>query len=389
MRHLFTILFALHGVIHVLGFLEWSRIAKIQQLSGRTAVSLNPFGERLFAAAWLAALLLLLAAAGLRWFRHDSWWPFALSGILLSQGLIVMAWSDARYGTVANLLLALPVIAALAESRFSASVDRERSELLRASSVASSVVTLASTDSRPLPPPVRHWLEASGSLGRRPARTVVLEQRGQLRTDPDSAWMPATARQTFTVDPPGFIWQVKTTMFGALPVSGRDLFAHGRGSMRIAAAGLSKVVDAEGDKIDHGTMLRFLGEIVWFPSAALASYVSWQPIDQTRARATMQHENLAVTAIFEFDEQGRVVGLHAERYLGGEADAQLTPWTVSCTDWQRFEGIEVPSRGDVAWILPSGRFSYYLWEITRLEFDRAGVSPSTADAAPHPVRRPT
>jgi hypothetical protein len=81
---------------------------------------------------------------------------------------------------------------------------------------------------------------------------------------------------------------------------------------------------------------------------------------------------LVASAVFTFDAEGRVIGLQAERYLGGGADAKLTPWSVSCSEWRAFRGIGIPSRGEVLWKLESGDFSYYRWEILDLEHNPAG-----------------
>jgi hypothetical protein len=53
-------------------------------------------------------------------------------------------------------------------------------------------------------------------------------------------------------------------------------------------------------------MLRFLGEIVWFPSAALSPILTWEAIDGTSARATMRHGGLVESAVFAFSDEGRV-----------------------------------------------------------------------------------
>ena len=369
-QHIITALLALHGAIHVLGWLKWAHLSPVAQLSGRTLVPLSPLTERAFAGLWASALILLTLAAGLRLFSRELWWAPALAGLLLSQALIVVSWQDAKFGTVLNVLLLLPALAGATHAQFAGRIDHEVGTLLAAATARSEQRPLAATDLAGLPAPVRRWLEQSGIVGRAPIRTLRLRQRGELRTAPEAAFLPATAEQYFTVDPPGFVWHVQARMFGVLPVEGRDLLAQGHGEMLIKAASLVSIVHARDEKIDHGSKLRFLGEVVWFPSAALAPYVTWEAIDDSSARATMTSGKDPVSAVFHFDEQGRVVGLDAERYLGGGPSAQLTPWSIVCTEWRRFEGILVPSRGEVRWILPAGTFSYYRWEVEDIEFDR-------------------
>src|SRR5688572_19499332 len=185
MRVAFTVLLALHGAIHVLGFLKWSRLATVPQLGGRTIVSFSSTGEQVFALAWLVALLLLLAASILRLVRYDSWWVPALGGVLLSQCLIVLAWQDAKLGTVANVLILVPTLIAAAHARFNERVDSEIRALFAQPSAVVGVVERAELER--LPTPVRKWLDVSGVVGRERIRSVRLKQRGDLRTSPDAA----------------------------------------------------------------------------------------------------------------------------------------------------------------------------------------------------------
>ena len=44
-----------------------------------------------------------------------------------------------------------------------------------------------------------------------------------------------------------------------------------------------------GEKMDEATLQRYLGEMVWFPSALLNPYVSWEVIDPLSAKATVTY----------------------------------------------------------------------------------------------------
>lgn len=373
MRALLTALLALHGAIHLLGFLKWTGLARIPRLSGRLLVAVSGAGERVFAAGWLVAAILLVAAAVLRGARHDGWWMAALPGVVLSQLLIGLAWPDAKAGTVANVVLLLPILAAAAHARFETRVDREANALLAHAGHDTRLVTR--DELRDLPAPVAAWLERSGVIGRPRAATVRLHQRGEIRTQEDAAWMPARAAQYFSIDPPAFVWTVDATMMRVLPIAGRDRYAGGHGQMLIKAASLVKVVEAAGAAVDLGAMFRYLAETIWFPSAALGPHIAWEPIDATHARATMRDAGRAAPAVFTFDDRGRALRFDAERPMGGGPDARLTPWFGAISEWRMFEGIEVPSRGEVGWQLPSGPFIYYRWEILDVEFNRAALFP--------------
>lgn len=96
----------------------------------------------------------------------------------------------------------------------------------------------------------------------------------------------------------------------------------------------------------------------------------------------MRNAGLTVSAVFTFDQRGRVVRFDAARYLGGGADAKLTPWFATCADWRVFEGIEVPSRGEVGWELAGAPFIYFRWEVTDVQFDRSDPYGSRTGARP-------
>jgi hypothetical protein len=369
MRIATAIVLVFHGLIHLLGFLKPWKIAAVPQLSGRAIMPLSEGAFRVVGVLWLIAALAFVGAAMLRLMDHESWWMIAAPAIVLSQMLIVLQWSDARAGTVANVLLALGVAVAAGTHRFhETNLQHARALLGRASPEEPSI--LRPDDIASLPAPVQRWLQASGAIGRPRARTVRLVQRGGLRTAPDQPYLPAEAKQYFIVDEPGFVWSVDVTMMRVVPVVGRDTYVDGRGRMLIKAGGLVTVADGTGPTFDQGAALRFLGEVIWFPSGALAPYITWEPIDDRRAKATLTFKGMTVSAVFEFDERGRFAGMTAQRYYDGKS---LETWVIPVTEWKTIRGIEMPVRGGAVWKLASGDFDYYQWEIVDVETNRTGL----------------
>jgi hypothetical protein len=358
MRYLIAALLFIHALLHLLGF-QWGRVTGL---------------------VWSVASLALLAAALMLALDRDGWWWVAAVGLVMSQALVMSAWSAARAGTVVNLLLAIPVALAAAQSHFHSQSDAAVMRLLsRVPASPPSIVTAAEVAN--LPSPVRRWLEGAGVIGQPRIQVARLHQKGAMRTALDQPWLEAHARQYFSVDPPSFVWEVTTKMKG-LPVIGRDSYEEGHGRMLITAFGLVKLVDGRGAKIDQGTLLRYLAETIWLPTAALAPYIEWQPIDDTSARATMSHGGVSGTAVFTFDEQGRMLAMTADRYRGDGASATLERWSARMRAWGRRGGLLVPVAGTVGWKLKTGDFDYYDWEITDLEFNRSALQPLRPAATP-------
>jgi hypothetical protein len=274
-------------------------------------------------------------------------------------------------GILVVVALAVALVAA-ATRRFHRRIDAEARALL-AGARESGHRLVEAQDVERLPAPVRRWLEVSGAVGRARAATVRLKQRGEMRTAADKPWMPVAAEQYFTVDPPGFLWRVDAKMLHVLPIAGRDRYAGGRGNMLIKLGSVLTVADGAGAEIDQGAMLRYLGEIVWFPSAALSETITWEAVGDHCARATMRHAGVTVSAMFAFDERGRFASLTARRYMSASGGPRLETWVIPATDWRTIRGIEMPVRGNAIWKLAGGDFDYYRWEILDVEVNQPAL----------------
>lgn len=368
MRIVIAALLILHGAIHLIGFVEATSLAASLRLRGDTSIFRPESRSPGLGVAWMFPFAAFVGAAILMLLRKKSWWFVAIVGIVVSQVLVFDAWPEASAGTLVNLVLLVPAIISWADARFDKNTDQQVRSLLDGS--CRDDVEIVTPDSlETLPAPVRRWLENASVVGKQVPRTVCLAQRGELCLGPDKPQVPAVARQCFRLDEPAFVWRVRVRMMRALPVAGRDTYINGRGRMVIKAVSLIPLVDMADEKIDQGALLRFLGEIVWFPAAALSSYLRWDPIDATTARATMTYGGRNGTAVFSFDDKGRFISLTADRYFGGGADATIEKWEVIAREWRFLNGCRVPTRGEVRWKLAAGDFTFYRWEITALEYD--------------------
>jgi hypothetical protein len=116
------IILALHGLIHLLGFVSYMRLATVPTLPYTTAVlggrlDLGTAGMSVFGLAWgVAALGFVLVAAAylLGW----TWWRPALIAVtLLSLVITVLDTGPAKAGIVVNLvILALLLIPRLGDA---------------------------------------------------------------------------------------------------------------------------------------------------------------------------------------------------------------------------------------------------------------------------------
>ena len=344
---------------------EWN-LAQVKQLTGATLVALSGSLAKIVGILWLIAGLLFILSSATYLLRKEWWWMIAIAAILISQILIFIYWKDAKFGTVANVIVLLAVILSYGAWSFDKMVSDELNSFLP-EKMEKRVITEEMIDN--LPQAVQRWLKRSNIIGKEEIHTVHLRQKGEMRIKPESNWMKADAEQYITTNPPGFIWiaDVKSSF---MYFYGRDKYENGRGNMFIKLFSLIPVVDAKGEEIDQGALLRYLGEIVWHPSSPLSDYISWEEINSTAAKATMSYGGVTASGTFKFDEYGDFVSFEADRYYYRKEGSTLERWVITAEkNYGEFEGIRIPVNLSVTWKLERD-FTWYRLEITEVEYNK-------------------
>lgn len=220
-----------------------------------------------------------------------------------------------------------------------------------------------------LPEPVQKWLKFSQVIKKNEIKTVRLKQEGLMRTKPGQTGMKTEAEQYFNTIDPAFVWKAKVNIAPFIYFAGEDKYYDGKGKMTIKILSLFPVVDAKGAEIDQGTLTRYLGEIVWFPTAALSEYITWEEVDSNTAKATMSYKGTTASGIFRFEDDGKLVSYSCERYYTGDQGYSLESYYAPVWDYKEFSGIKIPTRAKAVWKLDSGDYEYYEMEITDIEYN--------------------
>ena len=145
--------------------------------------------------------------------------------------------------------------------------------------------------------------------------------------------------------------------------------------MQIKIFSAINVVNEKGSKIDEGTLQRFLGEIVWFPSAALSPYIKWESIDSLSAKATMDYKGTLGSGTFYFNEQGDFVKYSALRYKGNKPDAKRYEWVIDVKEHAIMNGVKIPIKMTATWKLDEGDWTWLAMEITDIKYNTKLLAP--------------
>lgn len=361
MKWIFFVVVFLHGLIHLLGFIKGFEIKEVKEL---TLPISKPMGI-----LWLSATVLFVLYAILFITNSKYVWLVGMVAVVVSQILIILFWKDARFGTLPNIVILFASMVSFGSYNFHKLVERETIHILSQNKILNENV-ITQDDIKDLPEAVKNWLRHSGAIGKPFINIGKVMQKAEMKMNPEqSNWLTATAIQYTTIDHPAFIWTVDVKMNDLLHFKGRDKFKNGKGEMVIKMNSLINVVNEQGEKLDEGTIQRFLGEMVWFPSLALSPYITWEKINDSTAKATMTYKGTTGSGIFYFNSDGDVTKYSALRFKGNKTDAKRQEWIMLIEDYKIFEGIKVPAKMTATWKLDEGDWTWLKLEVTDINYN--------------------
>lgn len=163
-------------------------------------------------------------------------------------------------------------------------------------------------------------------------------------------------------------------MMPGISVHVHDAYIGGVGMLHPAILGLVTLTDMRGTgDVAEGELLRFFAEAAWYPTALLPSQgVRWEPLDDHSALGTLTEGAIALTMQFTFTDAGMIDTVRAAargRSVAGKIVP--SPWEGRLSNYERRDGMLVPTTGVVSWLLPEGPKPYWRGQIVRLEYEFA------------------
>lgn len=365
LRYLLLLLLLIHGAIHLLGFVKAFQLASVDQLT-------QPIG-RGAGVLWLLATLLFLAAAGLLLAGQGAWSALALAGILLSQILIFTAWSDAKFGTIANVIILLVAVAGFGtwrfENRFRADV---RESLARVQSLPTPIITEA--DLAPLPPPVQRYLRYVGVVGQPRIRNMRVTFRGEMR-DREQDWFAFTSEQYSFFDVPERFFFMRARVKG-LPTTGYHVYQEGSAGMHIKVLSLFPVVDLSDDTLYRAETVTWFNDLCLLaPGALIDPRITWEAYDSASAQARYTTpDGVSITATLHFDAEGRLIDFESDDRYDVSTQQQLR-FSTPLAQYRDFGELRLTGYGEAVWHYPEGKFAYGRFHTQEVHYNVDTLSP--------------
>jgi hypothetical protein len=358
MKIIFTVLVTVHGLIHLMGFFKAFEYANFSQLTKDIS---RPMGI-----LWLLAALLFIAAALLFLLKKDGWWIPGMIAVVISQVLIISSWQDAKFGTIANVIILIAGILALGSICFENSYRKDVKEgLLRTASLPVEMLTEA--DLQPLPLPVQKYLRYAGVVGKPKVNNARIVFDGQMRSR-GKDFFQFTSEQYNFLDEGTRLFFMKAKMFG-VTVPGYHRFARGVATMDIRFFGLFSIVKESGDVLNHTETATLFNDMCLITPASLVDKrITWEPIDSITAKATFTNLGQTISATLYFNEQGQLINFLSNDRTEMSIMKQL-PFTTPVYGYQNLNGINIMSGGDAIYEYPEGKFTYGKFYLKDIEYN--------------------
>lgn len=339
-------LLLLHGIIHLAGFAKAFQYGEFPQLTkdiSRTSGTL-----------WLlAALLFLLSAALMIWKKE--WWPLGMAAAILSQLLIISSWQDAKYGSIANVIVLIAAVFAFGAWRFENRYKKDLAEgIARTQSTKNELITEA--DLQHLPEPVQRYLRYAGVLHKPKIHSMKVTFDGEMR-DRGKDYFPFHSEQYNFFDQPTRLFFMKAQMFG-VTVPGYHAYKNGTASMEIKLFGLIPIIDKRGDILNKAeTVTVFNDMCLMAPATLIDKNIQWEAIDSSSAKARFTCNGISISATLFINPEGQLTNfISDDRYAVG--DMKQYRFSTPVNDYKDFNGYHVMGYGEAVWHYPEEAFTY-------------------------------
>jgi len=221
--------------------------------------------------------------------------------------------------------------------------------------------TFKEEDIANLPLPVQLYFRNCGYIGKEKMSNAKLVWADvNFKMNPDNPWSKIKYEQYNFVSEPARLAYIYATIFDIIPFDGRDKYLNGQGNM-LAKLKTITLFDVSGSEMNVSAAVTYLSEALLVPACALQPYISWETIDQTHAKATLEYKGVKAEGLFTFNNNGEFIKFETDdRYMDTDnGTAKKTKWTVVATNYIEKDGLKLPSRLKAIWNLPSGDYEYF------------------------------
>ncbi len=361
-RYLFIFVTLLHSLINFMGFAKAFNYANFSQLTKEIS---KPMGV-----LWCVTATLFVLCVILFLFKKDVWVYFALIAILFSQYLIVNNWQDAKFGTIANVIILLFIIIGIFQMNFKNEYRNEvKIGLLQTKNIPKKLLTDAMI--KDLPEPVQKYIRFANCIGKPMVNNFSVNFSGKIRSHENPVWMYLTSEQYNFIPSPTRLFYLDTTMKN-LPVAGFHCYKAGIAYMDIRLLSLLKVEFQKGDVMNVSETVTFFNDMcVMAPATLIDQRIEWLVVENNKVKASFTSNGITISAWLYFNEKGEMVNFVSEDRSALLANGQTMKlkWSTPMRDYKTINGHKLARYAEAIYTYPDGDFTYATFTLKDIEYN--------------------
>ncbi|WP_291869701.1 DUF6544 family protein [Maribacter sp.] len=357
MKIAFTIIILVHGIIHFMGFAKAFEIGNLAQF---TKEIYKPLGI-----SWLFTGFLFILSTALYFMKKDGWPILITAALVFSQLLIFAAWKDAKFGTIANIMILIVAILGFGAQKFKNSYNKDVLSTFQTVKAVNELLT--EKDLMHLPPIVQNYLRYVGVVNKPKVHNFRIIFDGQMR-DKGKDWFGFTSEQYNFVKEPTRLFFMKAKMKG-IPTHGYHSYKNVNARMQIKLLSLFSVVDMSGEDLFATETVTFFNDLCLFaPAALIDKHIQWKVIDETSVKATYINNSAKISAILYFNTEGQLINFVSNDRIA-VSEMKTFPFSTPVKNYKTINGLQLPTYGEAVWHYPEGEFVYGKFKVKSVEYN--------------------
>lgn len=359
MSALFAFILFLHGALHLLGFTHAFGIGAMAQLDRHIS---KPIGI-----LWFIAAILFVSTSISLITDVDHWWMLAIISVIFSQLLIVFHWKDAGFGTITNLLIIIPSLLTFGNVQFEKGYREDIQQYLTQSNPTEPNDSIKESDLAKLPESVQAYLRYAGVVNKPKIKNMHVVFEGQMRSR-DRDYFSFTSDQYTFFEEPTRLFFMKASMFG-ITVPGYHQYVQSNASMDIRLFGIFTIVHHANGVMNKTETVTFFNDMCLLaPGTLIDDRIQWQEIDDQTIAATFTTNDIAVSAVLYFNDEGQLINFISNDRTD-VSDMKTYPFSTPVNEYQAIHDQNVISKGEAIWHYPEGTFTYGKFSLQKIEYN--------------------
>lgn len=359
LKIIFSFVVTIHGLIHLMGFAKAFNFAEMSQLT--QPISKNQ------GVLWLITTLLFLTMIPMFLLRKDWWWLIGIVAIFASQFLIFTTWQDAKFGTIANVIILVAVTIGYGQWNFANGYKSEvKVGLIQTANMPDTI--LNESDIQTLPEPVQKYLRYIGSIGKPKVNNFKVKFNGKLRKNEESEWMPFNSEQYNFQQSATRLFFMDAVM-KKLPVAGFHCFKNGKAFMDIRLLSLIKVQYQDGEEMNTAETVTFFNDMCCMaPATLIDKRIKWLEVEKDKVKADFTNNGITISAWLYFNEKGELINFVSNDRYNVDAGKRL-PWSTPLKDYKQVNGRMIPGYAEAVYSYPACDSAYGTFSFGEIEYN--------------------